>query len=346
MRSIYNYTIEELEEILVSEGQKKFRATQVFEWIYRKGVKDFSQMTNIGKENISYFQENFDTLGLSIEKYQESKDGTRKYLFKLEDGNFIETVLMKQEYGYSVCVSSQVGCNMGCAFCASGMHKKVRNLNVYEMVSQVNQINDDLRNIGERVSHVVVMGIGEPFDNYDNLLKFLKIINYAKGLEIGSRHITVSTSGLVPKILEFALFPLQINLAVSLHFAFDEKRSKYMPVNKAYNLESLFSALNDYYKITNRRITFEYIMLDGINDTTDDAYELVKRVRGMNAYINLIPMNETSACFRRSKEENVKRFYEILIKNKINVTLRREQGHDIDAACGQLRIKTMKEKSK
>ena len=343
MYNIYDYPIEELEEILVNDGQKKFRATQVFEWIYRQGIKDFSKMTNIGNANIEYFQTHFEIKELEVVKQQISSDGTRKYLFRLDDGHLVETVLMKQEYGYSVCVSSQVGCNMGCAFCASGLLKKQRNLKVSEMVSQVTKINDDLKEIGERVSHVVVMGIGEPFDNYDNLLKFLKIINYAKGLEIGSRHITVSTSGLAPKIIEFASFPLQINLAISLHFASDEKRSKYMPINKAYSLKTLFDALDVYYKMTNRRITFEYIMLDGINDSITDAYDLIKLIRGMNAYVNLIPMNETGSKFRRSSQENVKRFFDILSKNGINVILRKEQGHDIDAACGQLRVKTMKE---
>ena len=219
MYNIYDYPIEELEEILIKDGQKKFRATQVFEWIYRHGVKDFSLMSNIGNANIEYFQTHFEIKELEVVKLQISSDGTRKYLFRLDDGHLVETVLMKQEYGYSVCVSSQVGCNMGCAFCASGLLKKQRNLKVSEMVGQVTKINEDLKEINERVSHVVVMGIGEPFDNYDNLLKFLRIINYAKGLEIGSRHITVSTSGLAPKIIEFASFPLQINLAISLHFA-------------------------------------------------------------------------------------------------------------------------------
>ena len=224
------------------------------------------------------------------------------------------------------------------------MHKKVRSLEPWEMVCQVKKINEDLNKEGLRVSHIVVMGIGEPFDNYDNLLDFLKIVNYPKGLEIGARHITVSTVGLVPKILEFANFPLQINLAVSLHFANDELRSKYMPVNKAYSLNELKEALNKYFSITSRRITFEYILLDGINDSIKDAFDLIKFIKGMNCYVNLIPMNETNGVFRRSKEANMKAFYETLIKNGVNATLRKEHGHDIDAACGQLRIKTMKEK--
>ncbi len=345
MRNIFDFTITELEEKIVNDGGKKYRATQIFEWLYRKGVKDFNLMTNIGKDNIEYFALNYSLEELKIEKMQVSSDGTRKFLFKLRDDNYIESVLMKQDYGYSLCVSSQVGCNMACAFCASGQHKKVRNLETWEMVCQVKQVNDELRKDNLRLSHVVVMGIGEPFDNYDNLLKFLSIINYAKGIEIGSRHITVSTSGIIPKIYEFANFPLQINLAISLHFPNDELRSKYMPVNKAYPLGDLIQAVNDYFNITGRRVTFEYILIDGINDTTKCAYELTNLVRGMNCYINLIPMNETNTLFRRSKQENAKAFFEILHKNGINATMRKEQGHDIDAACGQLRIKTMKEKN-
>lgn len=340
--NIYNYTLEELEDIVVRGGLKKFRATQVFEWLYRHGVDDFEMMNNIGKESIEYFKDNFACNILKIEKEQISIDGTRKYLFELYDGRFVETVLMKHDYGYSVCVSSQVGCNMGCSFCASGMNKKERNLEVGEMVLQVKTINDILKREGEeRVSHVVIMGIGEPFDNYDNVIKFIKIINFPKGLEIGSRHITLSTCGLVPKIKEFSFFPLQVNLAISLHFPNNELRDKYMPINKAYKIEELIEALKFYFDITNRRITFEYILLDGINDTKECAYQLINLVKDMNCYINLIPMNEANKIFRRSSEENTKIFYETLIKHGLNVTRRKEQGHDIDAACGQLRIKRM-----
>jgi len=342
MNNIFNYTLNELEEIIVKDGQKKFRGTQVFEWIYRHSVSSFDSMNNIGKDAIQYFTEKFEFGSLKIEKEQISSDGTRKYLFKLVDGKFVETVLMKHDYGYSVCVSSQVGCNMGCAFCASGINKKERNLEVYEMVLQVKTINDILKKeLEERVSHVVIMGIGEPFDNYENVLKFISIINYSKGLEIGSRHITVSTCGLVPKIKEFADFPLQVNLAISLHFPNDILRDKYMPINRAYPLEVLFSAIKEYYEKTNRRITFEYILLDNINDSIECAVELIKLVRGLNCYINLIPMNETAHEFKRSSEKNTKAFYEMLLSRGINVTLRKEQGHDIDAACGQLRIKRM-----
>ena len=267
MNNIYNFTRKQLEEKLVCMNEKPFRATQIFEWLYRKNVKSFDEMTNIKKETIDQLKKEFDINRLFIEKEQISKDGTRKYLFRLSDGNFVETVLMCHEYGLSVCVSTQVGCNMGCAFCASGLNKKQRNLEVFEMVLQIQMINDILNKENKRVSHVVVMGIGEPFDNYDNLLSFLRIINDAKGLEIGSRHITVSTCGIVPKIIEYSDFELQVNLAISLHFANDEKRSKYMKINNAYNISELMDSIKYYYYKTNRRITFEYILLKDINDS-------------------------------------------------------------------------------
>ena len=341
MSNIYNYTRKKLEQKLVEMGEKPFRATQIFEWLYKKNVTDFNNMTNIKKGSISLLQENLEISRLEIEKEQISRDGTRKYLFKLSDGNFVETVLMCHEYGLSVCVSTQVGCNMGCAFCASGLNKKQRNLEVYEMVLQIQMINDILSKEGKRVSHVVVMGIGEPFDNYDNLIDFLRIINDAKGLEIGSRHITVSTCGIIPKIIEYSDFELQVNLAISLHFADDEKRSKYMLINRAYNIDELMESLKYYYSKTNRRITFEYILLKDINDSLEDAKKLIKLIKGINCYVNLIPMNSTVNNFTRSTEEKMNAFYQTLIKNNINVTLRKEQGHDIDAACGQLRIKRM-----
>ena len=290
---------------------------------------------------IGIFENEFEITTLKIVKEQISRDGTRKYLFELYDGNFVETVLMSHEYGLSVCVSTQVGCNMGCAFCASGLNKKQRNLEVYEMVLQIQMINQILLKENKRVSHVVVMGIGEPFDNYDNLLDFLRIINDAKGLEIGSRHITVSTCGIVPKIIEYSDFELQVNLAISLHFADNDKRSKYMQINKAYNIEELMESIKYYYSKTNRRITFEYILLKDINDSIEDAKKLIKLIKGINCYVNLIPMNSTINEFTRTTEDKMNAFYKTLINNNINVTLRREQGHDIDAACGQLRIKKM-----
>ena len=244
---------------------------------------------------------------------------------------------MRHDYGNSICVSSQVGCNMGCRFCESGRRKKVRNLETYEMVLQLLMIE---KLLGERISHVVVMGIGEPFDNYDNLLNFFRIINHPKGLAIGARHITVSTCGIVPKILEFSDFPLQINLAISLHAPNNEIRNKIMPINKAYPLEQLIPALKTYLNKTNRRLTFEYILLKDVNDSEECALELAKLVKGINCYINLIPYNETNNIdFKRTNTIQIMRFYDILKKNNVGVTIRKEFGSKISAACGQLRSK-------
>lgn len=346
MKSIYNLSRENLEQYFIQKNIAKFRAVQVFEAIYRHNNKSFTEITNINKEIKKILSEDFIFNSLIIENKEESSDGTIKYLFKLNDGNFIETVLMHHNYGDSVCVTSEVGCNMGCKFCESGVVKKIRNLDVYEMVLQVLTINDNLLKEGRKVSHVVVMGIGEPFDNYDNVMEFIKIINDAKGLEIGSRHITVSTCGIVPKIKEFSLFPLQVNLAISLHFPNDNLRSEYMPINRKYNLNTLIQAIKDYYNVTNRRVTFEYILLDGINDDIDNAKELVKLIKGLNAYVNLIPYNSTCHNFKRTTIEKRDRFFDYLNKNGVNAIIRKEFGSDIDAACGQLRIKKMKEEKK
>lgn len=339
MKSIYGFTREKMQQFLLALGHKPFRATQIYEWIYRRSVTTFNDMSNVSKDTLKELQNYFEFNTLKIETIQLSADGTRKYLFRLDDGNYIETVLMRHNYGYSICISTQVGCNMGCAFCASGLNKRVRNLEIHEMVLQVLLVNNLLREEALRISHVVIMGIGEPFDNYDNVIDFIKIVNDAKGLEIGARHITISTCGIVPKIYKFSDLGLQVNLAISLHFPNDELRSEYMPINKAYNIDNLMEALKYYYSKTNRRITFEYILLDGINDTNEIALELVNLVKGINCYINLIPMNATKGKLRRSSKKQTDSFYNILVKNGINVTLRREQGHDIDAACGQLRIK-------
>ena len=257
----------------------------------------------------------------------------KKFLFRLQDGEKIEAVLMEHDYGLSVCVSSQVGCNMGCRFCESGRLKKVRNLETYEIVEQILLIE---KYIGKRISSVVLMGIGEPFDNYDNIIDFIRIINDAKGLALGARHITVSTCGLVPKIVEFSDLDLQVNLALSLHGATDEVRNKIMPINKAYNLESVMKAISDYIKKTNRRVTIEYVMLDNINDREIDAINLSKLLKGMNVYVNLIPYNETNNIdYKKSKRIN--EFFQSLKNKGINVTIRREFGGTIKAACGQLR---------
>lgn len=346
MNSIYNYTLDELGEYFISIGDKKYRAIQIFEWLYRYRVDSFLEMSNLSKKTIEHLENNFEIKLLDIEKLQVSSDGTRKYLFKLSDGHFIESVLMRHNYGNSICVTSEVGCNMGCAFCASGELGCIRRLTLAEMVLQVLTVQKDLDKTNERITNVVVMGIGEPFDNYDCLLKFLRVINYPKGLEIGARHITVSTCGIVPKIREFAEFELQINLALSLHAPNDELRSSLMKINKKYNLESVMDALKDYYKKTNRRVTFEYILLSGINDTKECAKELIKLIKGMNVYVNLIPYNEVQTKpFKQTPHEKAEEFFSILHKNGINVTLRMEHGADIDAACGQLRAKKMREKN-
>ena len=334
--NIYGLTLEEIEELFLSLGSKKFHALQLFSWLYEKRVESFDEMSDIKKDILSKLKDNYSVDRLKIVDVQEDSD-VCKYLFELNDGEHIEAVLMKHDYGNSICVSSQVGCNMGCKFCESGRRKKVRNLETYEMVLQILMIE---KLLGERISHVVVMGIGEPFDNYDNLIKFFKIINHPKGLAIGARHITVSTCGIIPKILEFSEFPLQINLAISLHAPNNEIRDKIMPINKAYPINELIPALKTYLKKTNRRITFEYIMLDGINDSEECALELANLVKDINCYINLIPYNETNNIeFKRTKTIQIMRFYDILKKSRVNVTIRREFGGNIDAACGQLRSK-------
>ena len=336
MNNIYGLTLEEIEEYFLSKNSKKFHALQLFSWLYEKRIESYDEVTNIKKEMLDEIRNDFSIDRLKIVDVQEDID-VCKYLFELYDGEHIEAVLMRHDYGNSICVSSQVGCNMGCKFCESGRRKKVRNLETYEMVLQLLMIE---KLLGERISHVVVMGIGEPFDNYDNLLKFFKIINHPKGLAIGARHITVSTCGIVPKILEFSDFPLQINLAISLHAPNNEIRNKIMPINKAYSLDVLMPALKTYLDKTNRRLTFEYIMLKDINDSEECALELVKLVRGINCYINLIPYNETNNIdFKRTNTIQIMRFYDILKKNNVGVTIRKEFGSKISAACGQLRSK-------
>lgn len=336
MNSIYSLLLEELEEYFISHNDKKFHADQLFDWLYQKRVTSFDEVTNIKKEMMEQIKEDFSISCLTLVTKEEDKD-VNKYLFRLTDGEMIEAVLMRHDYGNSICVSSQVGCNMGCAFCESGRRKKVRNLDTAEMVEQILLVEEDIK---ERISHVVVMGIGEPFDNYDNIIKFIQIINHPKGLQIGSRHITVSTCGLVPKIKEFIYFPYQVNLAISLHAPNDTLRNRLMPINKVYPLSELFQVLKEYEKVTNRRLTFEYILLEGINDTYECAMELVSLLKGMNGYVNLIPYNETEHIeFKRSKQLQIMKFYDILKKNHIGVTIRREFGGNISAACGQLRSK-------
>ncbi len=337
MENIYNFSENEFNDYFTSNGEKSFRSKQIISWIYRKKVKDFFMMSDIKKELQQKLHDFFYFPTLTLVTKSISNDGTIKFLFKLEDDNLIETVLMHQEYGYSLCVTSQIGCNMGCMFCASGLKKKVRNLETGEMVLQVLMV-EELTKV--KITHIVVMGIGEPFDNYDNLLKFLRIVNHPLGLEIGQRHLTVSTCGLVPKIYEFADFELQVNLAISLHAPNDKLRNQIMPINRKYNLEELFKALNYYYAKTNRRITIEYILINKLNDNDKEALELADLLINLNAYVNLIPYNEVMEnSYTRSSLTRQRHFYDMLKKRGINVTLRKEQGSDIAAACGQLRSK-------
>lgn len=341
MVSVYSLSLEDFENYFLSINEKKFKATQVFEWLYQKKVKTFDEMTNIKNEIREKLKQDFYFEDLEIIK-QETDIDVKKYLFRLNDDERIEAVLMYHNYGNSLCISTQVGCNMGCKFCESGRLKKIRNLSTSELVLQILKIEELTK---ERISHVVVMGIGEPFDNYENVMKFIDIINEPKGAYLGARHITVSTSGLVPKINEFANNKKQVNLAISLHAPNNEIRNKIMPVNKAYPIEQLIESVKKYIEKTNRRVTFEYIMLKDINDKEKHAIELSKLLKGINCYVNLIPYNETSHIeFKKSEKEQILKFYDTLKKNNINVTIRKEFGKKVSAACGQLRSNYEEEK--
>jgi len=344
--NIYDLTLNGLQEKLLELGEKKFRALQIYEWLYLKKVTSFKDMTNLSVALQNKLEEYFYIGLLTIKEKQVAKDGTTKYLFELVDGGLIETVLMRFNYGESVCVSSQLGCNMGCAFCASGLLKKQRDLTPGEMVAQIMMVNIDLlKNEDKHVTHVVVMGIGEPFDNYDNVDQFIHILNEPKGLAIGARHMTISTCGIVPKINEYAFNGLQTNLAISLHAPNNEIRDQIMPINKAYPLEVLRDSIKDYIQKTNRRVTFEYILLKDVNDSIVHARQLAHFVKGLNCYINLIPYNAVDEHgFQQSTKENVEKFHQELLRLKINATKRQEHGGDIDAACGQLRAKKMMRK--
>ena len=334
MNNIFGLTKNDLENYFLNIGEKRYKAIQVYDWLYKKNVYDFNEFSNIKKSIIDALNNDFTNEFIKIEQVLEGVD-VKKFLFRLLDGEKIEAVLMEHNYGLSACVSAEVGCNMGCRFCESGRLKKVRNLDAYEIVEQILLIE---KYIGKKINSVVVMGIGEPFDNYDNIIKFIKIINDAHGLAIGSRHITVSTCGLVPKIYEFSNLDLQVNLAISLHAPTNEVRNTIMPVNKVYSIEALIAAIRDYIAKTNRRVTIEYVMLNMVNDNVSDALALAKLLKGMNVYVNLIPYNETKNIgFKKSSKDRIDKFYNTLVKNKINVTIRREFGGSIKAACGQLR---------
>jgi len=333
---IYDLTREQLEKYFLDNNDKKFRAEQIFKWLYQKKVKNYEEMTDIKKETLEKLKSDLPIDRVKLVNVERDKD-VNKYLFKLKDNEHIEAVLMRHDYGNSICVSSQIGCNMGCKFCESGRRKKIRNLTSGEIVTQVLEVEEDIK---ERITHVVVMGIGEPFDNYDEVIRFCKIINDPKGLAIGSRHITISTCGIIPKIREFSDLDMQINLAISLHAPNTELRSKIMPINKAYPLGDLIPEIKKYVEKTNRRVTFEYILLKNVNDSEACAKELARLLRGINCYVNLIPYNETENIeYERSNMFQIMKFYDILKKENINVTIRKEFGSKISAACGQLRSK-------
>jgi len=340
MRFIYDLTYDELNVWVLAQGQKSYRTKQIYQWLYQKRATAFEQMSDLSKDMIALLNQHFHLNPLQLVKRQQSSDGTVKCLFKLTDGSLVETVLMIYDYGNSVCVTSQVGCNMGCTFCASGLIKKSRDLSSGEIVAQVTAIQRELDQKGERVSHIVIMGAGEPFDNYHNVMRFLRTVNHNHGLAIGARHLTVSTCGIVPRINDFANERTQFNLAISLHAPNDELRSRLMPINRAYPLSELMGALKNYSEQNNRRITFEYILLKGVNDQDEHVKQLADLVRGMNAYVNLIPYNVVDEHgYKQVDFASALRFYDKLTKSGVKCTLRQEHGADIDAACGQLRAK-------
>ncbi|GIO24964.1 23S rRNA (adenine(2503)-C(2))-methyltransferase RlmN [Oceanobacillus sp. J11TS1] len=346
--SIYGLTYEQLKSWLMEHGEKRFRADQVWNWLYKNRINRFEDMNNVNQATIDLLKENFVLHTMEEEIRQESKDGTIKFLFKLADGNIIETVLMRFNYGLSVCVTTQVGCNIGCSFCASGLLRKNRDLSSGEIVEQIMNVQKHLDDRGEedRVSHIVVMGIGEPLDNYKNLMDFLYVVNDDRGLNIGARHITVSTSGLAHKMYDFADEPIQVNLAISLHAPNNELRTKIMKINRAFPIEKLMKAVDYYLEKKNRRITYEYIMLHDVNDHQEEARQLAKLIGNHRhlAYVNLIPYNTVDEHieYRRSSSENIQAFYETLKAEGIHCGVRWENGADIDAACGQLRSKQIK----
>ena len=340
MKNIKEYNLEELKEELVSIGEKKYRAEQIFKWIYVDKVKEFDEMTNLSLDLREKLKQNYTMCNFNILKKQESSDGTKKYLFDVLDGNAIETVLMQYHHGKTICVSSQIGCKMGCKFCASTGIQFVRSLSCGEIVEQILAVEQD---IGDKISNIVFMGIGEPFDNYDNVMKAIKIINNQKGLNIGARHISISTSGLVPMIYKFADEELQCTLSISLHATNDEKRSSMMPVNNRYNIKELMEACKYYISKTNKRISFEYALAKDNNDNLEDAKELVKLLKGLLCHVNLIPINKIeNGKYTKSSNENIIKFRDYLNEKGIVATIRRELGSDIDAACGQLRRKNLK----
>lgn len=330
-----SYTLEDLAALMKELGQPAFRAKQIFHWIHQKQVTEFSAMTDQPKSLLARLQESFYIAAPDIQRRQQSKDGTVKYLFRLNDGNCIETVVMRYSYGNTVCVSTQVGCRMGCRFCASTQAGKVRDLQAGEIAAQIYTAQ---RDIGQRISHIVLMGIGEPLDNFEQVMKFLSIISSPEGVNIGMRNISLSTCGLVPRIDELAQKKLQITLSVSLHAPNNPMRSSMMPINDAYSVEELIAACRRYQKTTGRRISFEYSLVRGVNDSEATARELAHLIKGMGAHVNLIPINPVDGSpYSATDAQNVKRFQQLLVDLGVNATVRRRLGQDISAACGQLR---------
>ena len=341
MKNIKDYNLDQLKEEFIAIGEKAFRAEQVFKWIYESKVQSFDEMTNLSIELREKIKKEYEFHNYKIIQKQESKDGTKKYLFDVLDGNAIETVLMSYHHGYSICVSSQIGCKMGCKFCASTGIRFIRNLTAGEIVEQILAVE---RDNDIKISNIVFMGIGEPLDNFENVMNAISIINNQKGLNIGARHISISTSGLVPKIYELADRDLQCTLSISLHAVTDEKRSSMMPINNAYNIKQLMEACKYYIEKTNRRISFEYALAKDNNDNLEDAKGLVKLLHGMLCHVNLIPINKIEkGSFTKSTNENIIKFRDYLNAHGIVATIRRELGSDIEAACGQLRRKNLKE---
>ena len=332
---ISSYTLEGLTALMKELGQPAFRAKQIFHWLHQKLVTEFSAMTDQPKALLAKLEEGYYIAAPAIVRRQQSKDGTVKYLFALEDGNCIETVIMRYHYGVTACVSSQVGCRMGCRFCASTQAGRVRNLEAGEIAGQIYAAQKD---IGERISHIVLMGIGEPLDNFDNVMDFLSIISSPDGVNIGMRNISLSTSGIVPMIDKLAEKKLQLTLSISLHAPNDAMRSGMMPVNDAYPVAQLIAACRRYQQTTGRRVSFEYSMVRGVNDSPATAKELAALIRGMGAHVNLIPINPVDGSpYSATDAENVKRFQTLLTDLGVNATVRRRLGSDISAACGQLR---------
>lgn len=334
MKNIRDLYLEEIEEDLVNMGEKKYRAKQIFAWLYR-GANSFDEMTDLSKDLIMKLKEYYYIKNLEVANFVESVDGTVKYLMRLNDGNCVESVKMKYKYGNCACVSNQVGCKMGCNFCASAKIGFVRSLTPGEIISQILEIE---KQSGEKISNVVFMGIGEPLDNYDNVLKAINLINNPKGLNIGARHISISTCGLVPKIKQLAdENELQCNLCISLHSSRDEVRTSMMPINKVYNIKQVIEACKYYIEKTHRRITFEYALVDGVNDSYEDAMHLAKLLKGMLCHVNLIPINKIKdGIYEKSSTEKILAFRDALNSKGIVATVRRELGSDISAACGQL----------